>query len=107
MLAGRPLSRDRAERLSGYYFYAGFALLPLLWVLNAWFFWRHRAASPIIERNVRRSLIGSVLGLVVFVVYIIVMQTSLSVRDSSLWIIRPSVVGRQTGIFAETVYNGV
>ncbi len=104
MLASQPHNRARAERVSTIYFVAGFFCLPWLWVLNAWFFWRHREVTPVIGRNVRFSAVGAVVGLSAFITYVIVMQTS--VHDSSLWVIKPGVDEHQNGLFASTVYSG-
>ena len=103
MFALDPLTLERAERVSRNYFYAGFALLPWLWVLNAALFWRHRAASPVIAANVRRSIIGAAVAAVGFVAYVAAIHTCCP--NASIWVIRPGRDYRQNGWFSDAVYN--
>lgn len=103
MLAGEPLTRERAERLSRIYFYAGFALLPWLWAANVALFWRHRAVSDEIKTNVHRSIVGAIVGACVFIAYCITIHYCCP--DAPIWVIRPGQSHRQAGFFSDAVYN--
>ncbi|KAG8467179.1 hypothetical protein KFE25_000495 [Diacronema lutheri] len=57
-------------------FFAGFLGLPWLWFVN-WFHYRRRAppeSDPLVQVYARRSLLGSIIGLVLFLVYFFTVQ---------------------------------
>lgn len=103
MLVTKRLTLKEAERLSAIYFYCGFLCLPFLWFLHASFFWKYRSQSPILKRHVYLSIILSIVGLLLFVAYCLVMRYAFA--DSSLWVIKPDGDGHQTGYFADQLYN--
>ena len=107
MLAG-PLTVEKAEQVSKYYFYLGFLCLPWLWAANAFCFWRHRDASPIVAWYVRMSIVAALVGLAVFVSYLTAIHTSLD-PSSVLWVIRPRQPAGtvQQGLFSDAVYNNL
>ena len=102
MLAG-PLTMESAEKTAKYYFYAGFFFLPWLLAANAMYFWRHREQSVVIRRYVNYSILGSIIGLVAFLTFLIAFYTINP--PSVLWVIRPRQPFVQQGIFADAIYN--
>jgi hypothetical protein len=107
MFAGKPLTKEKAEQLTRWYFYAGFVGLPWLWAVNAMYFRRFQKDSDEIARYVRLSTRCAIVGFALLLLWVIVAQTSLS-PTSSLWVIRPpSGAGGawQSGFFADTVYQ--
>jgi len=78
------LSRVKDEEklnLSRKYFYAGFALLPFLWFVNAIWFFREAFRRPpydqqqAIKGYVIKSMVGSAIWFILIVAWIIVFQT--------------------------------
>lgn len=59
-------------------FFAGFVGLPWLWFIN-WFQYRRRSppkSDPMVQVYARRSLIGSLIGLSLFLAYFVIVQTT-------------------------------
>lgn len=107
MFAGEPLTKERSETLVRRYFYLGFVGLPWLWIVNFLYFRRFQRESAVIQTYVKRSLVGGIIGLLLFAIWIVAVQLGLP-SSSALWVIRPSRgenLGWQSGYFADTVYS--
>jgi hypothetical protein len=102
MLA-QPISMERRETLAKRYFVAGFLGLPWLWGFNAIWLWKHRGATDAIGRYFRWSVVGFVVGCVVFVTFLVVIRACCA--DAGIWIIRPGVAEKQQGIYSDAVFN--
>jgi len=89
MLAGGPLTVEKAERICWWYLVLGFLGLPWLWGMSWMYFRRYAGESDHIRRYTDYSLKLSIVGVIVIVILSVSLNQWLP-DDSSLWILPPS-----------------
>ena len=73
------LTDEDKLKISRKYFIIGFFLLPMVWLMNSVWFFREafckKTASPRLRRYVAGSMVGFLVWLAVFIVWVSVYQT--------------------------------